>query len=311
MHCRHRRRPRCIRCASPLREALLVESRRAGNGAARPERCQERCDETVDVKQRHRVEADVLGPEAQRLGDVLRRRQQVALRQRHELGARSRARRVQQQGDRVGRSALVTGRAGVRTTDAERPARRLRHSFELDERKAEVDGERSGRSVERGVNRDGVRAEVDQRELELSAGVGGVERCTCCRGREPDKRSSRFRPVPHHECDPAVGRDATLAHDRAEASCEIHERRGRKRIPVRRTHDHALGRQPAAGLDETGEGRHVAVRRRDCFSLLRRFTCRARKSAPARRPHPRPGRSCCQYPARFPRRRGRGRRGLA
>ena len=74
-------------------ESTGKHQRRAG-----PQRRQSGADESVDVKQGHDHQANVVGTELIMAGDIADRRHQVAVSQRHALGPAGGSARVQEQG---------------------------------------------------------------------------------------------------------------------------------------------------------------------------------------------------------------------
>ena len=66
-------------------------------------------DQAVNVKQRHDVEAAILGHKLQTVADVGGRRHQIALRERHDLGPRRGSRGVEHHGHIPGQSVTAVG----------------------------------------------------------------------------------------------------------------------------------------------------------------------------------------------------------
>ena len=114
-----------LRLPHPGEEFQRIEAGRAEHRAAARQRRQQPRDQPVDVEQRHDVEAAVGVRELERFARCCAAEiADIALRQRHDLGPRRRARGVQDQRDVV--AAAAPGRGGVAVCLGPRARRRRR-----------------------------------------------------------------------------------------------------------------------------------------------------------------------------------------
>ena len=255
---RHRRRPGRLRLPAPRRKAVRIEAGSAANSSPRPHGREQRSDETVDMEERHRVEADVLRRQPEGRRHVPGRGQQVALRQRHKLRASGRAGCVQQQGDDLGCLHVVLGPPdGAASAHPHCPTRGVRLGDQLEQRQAHVRGELSGRGLDSGFDGDRVRAQVGKRELELGSRVGRVQRRTPGGGGNPEERGRRLGPVSRQQRDAAGWPDPPFPQHRPEALDEREEPGGGERVTARRAEDGDVGTDPGPALDHLGERRGV------------------------------------------------------
>ena len=93
--------PGWIRLIQPRKKFERIKSRRAADAGTLAEGCEDGRNQAVYMKQRHDIQADIVGSQAQRMLDVAGRCTDVGLTERHDFRPRSGARRVQNQRDIV------------------------------------------------------------------------------------------------------------------------------------------------------------------------------------------------------------------
>ncbi len=86
MHRWHRRVPGRPGLTYPAEEFQRVETGRAEHGAAARKRREQSRDQSMDMKQRHDIQAAIDRRKLQRLGDIACRGADIALRERNDLG---------------------------------------------------------------------------------------------------------------------------------------------------------------------------------------------------------------------------------
>ena len=156
-------------------EPARAEAARHDHRAAHGQLGQGRSDQAVDVEQRHRAERHVVAGEPVVGRDRPRLRGQVALQQRHLLGAGGGAAGVQQQRDLLGRAGPVRAGRGHRAAAGAQVDRLAgRGGDHLGDR------DRAGRRPRvrrrRLADQQQLRDEIVEVEAELGLGVGRVER---------------------------------------------------------------------------------------------------------------------------------------
>ena len=98
---RHRGIPRGIETGDPLKELALLEPRCADDARAGFDAREQRAHESVNMEERHDVEAAIRRCQREMLRDGARRGEQVAVRERHDLRLPRRARCMQHECDIV------------------------------------------------------------------------------------------------------------------------------------------------------------------------------------------------------------------
>ncbi len=238
-------------------EAPRAEPARNDDRPAGGELRQRRCDQAVDVEERHRAVRDVIRRERVVAGDRLGLGGQVALQERHLLGARRRAARVQEERGVVRTTA--SGRAaGGRPDVGEQARRRVRlPRGELDDPRAL--GGRPGRGRRAGWDEQQPRLQVVEEEAILGLGVGRVERRHGrAERRQGEQRRDELRPVGKHDGDPVAAVDAGRRELGRQAGCrsaELRVRDGRAVVGCDERRPRALGvdqREQRAGGHRSG-----------------------------------------------------------
>ena len=283
VHGRHGRVVGGAEVVQPAVELEGVEARRGHHAAAGRERCQQAGHDPVDVEERHDRQRAVRRGEVQRRGDVLRRRGQVPLAERHDLRPRRRAGRVEHERFVVGRRS---GRFGSRRTvrSGGRAGSRPGGDLEVDRQAATAEpddrrlrrrgGQRGRRAAVRHERRG---AEVVQVEAELLLAVLRVQRRRAAdrHGRQQDQR--HLRPVRQDDGDPVARSEPGRAEALGQPVDRLAEgRRGRSTRP-----------RPSSAPDPSHPAR---AGRQRCRGARRHD--RAEMATPAVPAYPRPVRVC-------------------
>ena len=167
------------------------------------------------MKERHDVEAAVGASERNARGDVRRGRADVALRERHDLRARRRARRVQHERDVIGRGVSAARarrfRAAIDRKQTRGPACVERKRRDVD---AELGGDGERRRFRARLDDEQSRLEVSQIKAKLVRTVGGVQRRRRRRGADRDERARHLGPIWQHDRNGVVAPDAELVEPR-------------------------------------------------------------------------------------------------
>ena len=211
VHRRDGRVPGRPHLIQPVEEAKRVEPRRAEDLRACAERCQNGSHQTVDVEQRHDVQADVVGGQLQGSADVARGGGDVPVQQRDELRARSGSGCVQHQRDVVafGKPTLEGARAVLHHgAQRERAGALLAVRDQLDHRDVQLRGDRARRRIEPALDHERLGMQIGEVELELVGGEAAAER----RGRrgrsDGHERCGCLGSVGKHEADAVPSTDA-------------------------------------------------------------------------------------------------------
>ena len=153
-----------------------VEAGRARDRATCGERGQQCRHETVDVKERHHVQAPVAGRQSRASLPTLRAEARVPVRERHDLRPRCRPGRVEHERVcAVPAPGLRIGRSGSPSVQWNEPAGDDGSTWSSSTRMPSS-GQRPERGTRRSPRRPGRRRGGRPRELELAGAVRGVER---------------------------------------------------------------------------------------------------------------------------------------
>ena len=212
VHRGYRGQPGRLELTQPVERADRMKPRTAGNGPPGIERGEKCRDEPVDMKERHQVQTSIVRPQRQRLRDMPRRRDQIALRERYELGTRSRSRGVEKQSRLVGATTEALGGAAAPTVETEDTCSCIRVDVELDHSHTAVRRGLADRRIDAARDDDRSHLEIGEVEIELLTAIGRVEGRAGRRRGECQERGRRFRAVLDHECNPIVLLDAAIAN---------------------------------------------------------------------------------------------------
>ena len=163
----------------------------------------------MNMKQRHHVEAAIAWAELQPRRDVVGRGRDICLTERHDLGTRGRAGRMQYQRDIVGLGGTGLRRSAARLAGkAERARARRPVRREFNQRDPELLGDGNCGRGAAGFNDQRLRVEVAHVELELVAAIGGIERRGGRSGGDAHERGRHLRAVRQHDRDAVAAPDA-------------------------------------------------------------------------------------------------------
>ena len=205
---RHRGVPGGSEGPDPLEHVCRSEARRAHDAPPTRQRGEQRGHETVDVEQRHHVEAPVVRREGERPRDIAGRSRQIPVRQRNELRTARRPGGVQEERDLVRRGRARAPRIVSRSRDVERArSGDIRRGVELDDRNVERTRHVSRGSVEVAPDHDGRRFEIAEVEVELLARIGRVQRRAHRGGDRPEERDRHGGAVRDHDGDTIAAPD--------------------------------------------------------------------------------------------------------
>ena len=201
MHGRHGRVPGGPGFGHPCKKFQRVETGSAENASPARQRRQQSGDETVDVEQRHDVQAAIAGGQLHRIAYVAGRGADIALRQRDDLGAGRGARGVQNKADIVAlRVAAIRGRRGgarIPLGDFECARTDLRGQ-QFENADAEFFGHGHGGGLASLLDQQRLGAQIGQVEFEFIGAIAGVQRR--CRGAvgHGNKGNRHFRAIRQH-----------------------------------------------------------------------------------------------------------------
>jgi len=172
----------------------------ADHRCTRSQRRERRCDQSVNVVQRHDVQTAVVGGQSKRRGDRARGRADIRVREGHQLWPRGSAGGVQNQCDIVGMrkpaiEALRLRRAGER----EDPGFSRRLRGQRDDRNPTPLGRDARGRAHSGLNDQRLDTEIREVRVELADPVAGIQRRAGGRGGDGDERRGHVGGARHDE----------------------------------------------------------------------------------------------------------------
>ncbi len=250
----HRRVPRGLALIEPVEELVRCETRRAHHARPGGERRDNGCHQTMNVEQRHDVQTAITRGELQRHYDVAAGAADVGLSQRHHLGSRGGAGRVQQQRNVVGLAKAAGRRLGCRPSGQhERSGLVFGVRDELDDRNISAIGHLAGRRGHTGGDDQRFGVEVRQVEVELGEPVRRIQRGARGTRRHAEERDRHLGTVRQHDCDRIGLPDPERAERRHRFLDLLHQPRIREGAATRRADCGRVRRLPSGSLDHVVE----------------------------------------------------------
>ena len=179
----------------PAGKFLRAKRPRADRAAASAQRRQHTCDETVNVKQRHHIEASVGWLELQGRPDVPDGGKQISVRERHHLWTGGRPRGVKYQRDvvRFCKSSARLERTG--NAGQMEPFRAIFSRNQLDHRRPERIRRRPRRRVAALRKNQRPRLQILQVKQKLFSDVSRIERSRRCARGNREKGHGQIRSL--------------------------------------------------------------------------------------------------------------------